>query len=740
MVLVSMGGEMLSLPLEPAFAARLLLLAYVNTRMLGDVAGHEFHGNQWSDLGALTKVGGQKGSNEGGTYVDKSGQKYYVKNYKDPSQAVGEHVANAVYRAVGAKVPETTLGPNGQLASKWMGEAGHTLGEHGVDKATANKVLDHFAADVLTANWDAVGTGHDNILVSKSGEVTRVDQGGTLLHRAQGALKPESALHGISEWDRLSDRHTNPYYAKVFHAAGVKNADALGSRAVAQVAAIDKVRPKEGWRSFVEKHAPNAPKGYAEKAGKVLESRHALLRAKVASLKALEWDESLHPRDEHGKFGQGDGVKKEKAKPATKEQIAKAVELKKLGHSYAHIEKHTGLNPKQAATIVHKHNKAEAALKEKAALAGPQKATAADVAKASGLPTPPPPGPSPFAKSDPYWAKDYSKGNEYDKSTGTWVPKGTAKSPYGEADKPVTAVKLPAQIVSNTHGDDESAGHVLHSGIANQSYTWQEKTTANSPGANKENLGKFAYFDDHGKQVSAPFAKTDYQKAQATIHQGKGADYVKPAVTTPTYQGPQYHVTHEPGGAVEVGTGKWPIANDVDRKLGTATPAALTASGNTWANSLTSKERSAIEDYTKSSYQYINSELYHGGAIQANTSAAHIASALAKAPSPPPPALVWRGLSNDGAKQLVGKLKAGDKITIPGFQSTSIKPEFANSWGGGHVVFEIKPTKGAYIRPLSSFKHEQEYLLPHNASYRVHAITTVKLAGTSKSVVQLEQL
>jgi len=831
------------LPLSPERGARLLLRASLQARQFRALwpkaDGGDDHGRgpaEAADQGggkddggkffsSLKQVGGQKGSNEGGTFVDPSGQKWYVKNYKDPEQAAGEHVSNKVYEAVGARVPETVLGPNGRLASKWMEDAGPTLGQHGVDKQTADKILDHFAADVVTANWDTVGTGHDNILVDKHGGVTRVDQGGTLLHRAQGAPKPESALHGISEWNKLSDRNVNPYYAKVFKAAGLKDADALGARAVAQVAALDRARPSAGWKSFVERHAPNAPKGYAERAGKVLESRHALLRAKVAGLKALaEWDPAAHPRGPDGKFGAGSGgEKKPKAAHATKEQIAKAVELKKLGHSYAHIEKHTGLNPKQAATIVHKHNKAEAALKAKAA-GLPAHGEKDNLGNVYNAKTNQWEGATAGGKADPYshldpmtksvakaggtyydpkteqmvwgsasqaynpktgqieykptavgkhgiehnaatgkyeikdasgkvvaskfsettakeWAKEYDKGKEYDKKTGTFVAKGAAQTPYtpppATGVNPKATAALPAQIVSHEPAG-ESAGHVLHSGVTNQSYTWQEKTAANSPGAKKENLGKFAYFDSTGKQVSAPFAKGEYEKAQATMHNGKGPDYKPPAAAS--YTGDQYHVTHDVGGAIGLGTGKWPISDSVERKMGTATHVELTKSGQAWATTLSKQEKSAVQGYTGSSYHGINSELYKGGSIAPGSSAAKIQSALDKAPSPPPPDLVWRGVSNQGAKQLVGKLAVGDKLRMDGFQSTSIKPEFANSWGGGHVVFEIKPSKGAYVQPISHHHSEYEYLLPHGASYRVHGLATVKLHGTTKSVVQLEML
>jgi hypothetical protein len=174
-----------------------------------EAATQEAATGKWPE--GLVKVSGAKGSNPGGLMRDAQGRRWYVKEYADPGQAAAEHVSNQVYRALGLGAPESVLGEGGQYASAWR-EGGRTLADAGLTKGNADAVLDGFAADVLTMNWDAVGTGHDNVLVEPKGtpRVTRVDQGGTLTYRAQGGPKPEAALDKIGEWDSLHSQ--NDYY------------------------------------------------------------------------------------------------------------------------------------------------------------------------------------------------------------------------------------------------------------------------------------------------------------------------------------------------------------------------------------------------------------------------------------------------------------------------------------------------------------------------------------------------
>lgn len=201
------------------------------------------------------KVGEAAGSNAGGFYVGKDGVKRYVKFYDDRAQAFGEHLSNGIYRELGYMAPKSLVFEhNGKFAfASEVLEVEGTIGSVGLTKARANQILNGFAGDVLTANWDAVGTGLDNIVVLKNGGIARIDQGGTFLMRAKQGRKPLEFLDQITEWDQFANASTNPYYSKVFKAAGVANANALGMNLVGQ---IDEILALEqgvgGWAKYVD--------------------------------------------------------------------------------------------------------------------------------------------------------------------------------------------------------------------------------------------------------------------------------------------------------------------------------------------------------------------------------------------------------------------------------------------------------------------------------------------------------
>lgn len=230
----------------------------------------------------LRRISGAKGSNPGGIFETPSGERWYVKEYRNPEQGAAEHVSNAVYRAVGVESPVSVLGEgadHGKYASKII--EGDILSHAGLSKENANRVLDGFAADVLTMNWDAVGMGHDNVLVSKGGTPVRIDQGGTLTYRAQGAAKPREALNGISEWDAFYDKTRS--YREVFDKAGIKgpNDPAFASRVKAQVRKIVDGRPAGGWGSVVRKNAPSVSATTQKTWADMLDVRTEALARKV---------------------------------------------------------------------------------------------------------------------------------------------------------------------------------------------------------------------------------------------------------------------------------------------------------------------------------------------------------------------------------------------------------------------------------------------------------------------------
>jgi hypothetical protein len=179
-----------------------------------------------------------------------------------------------------------------------------------------------------------------------------------------------------------------------------------------------------------------------------------------------------------------------------------------------------------------------------------------------------------------------------------------------------------------------------------------------------------------------------------------------------------------------------------------------------WKKSLTKEESNAITRYTSGGSIHVNTYLREldnpdispeaRSSIFEHDRAALLSAALAKAPPVPDDLIVWRG-AFPGAMDGV---KTGDTIRLPGFQSASIDPWLAQRWQkAAPITFEIRPTTGVYIEALSKHKGEFEFLMPHDAQYRVIGTKDVEISkshrssaggegGTSvrKTVVQLEML
>ncbi len=189
----------------------------------------------------VRQVGRQAGSNPGGLYEGTDGIRRYVKFYQDPAQAYGEAVANRTYRELGIDAPVSHLVRDGDaivgIASDIIDHEGTLGGRRRLGKGRSKNVLKGFAADVWMANWDAVGLNLDNVVLTRAGRdaVARIDQGGALLMRARAGRKPVERLAQITEWDGFADPGRNPAYARVFAAAEVDGADALGRQAIRQI-------------------------------------------------------------------------------------------------------------------------------------------------------------------------------------------------------------------------------------------------------------------------------------------------------------------------------------------------------------------------------------------------------------------------------------------------------------------------------------------------------------------------
>jgi hypothetical protein len=159
------------------------------------------------DTSGFTKVGGQGGSNPGGTYEDPAtGDKFYVKQAQSEQHAANEVLAARLYDAAGVRVPDvylTELDGGPAVASRIIPDlqplypGGHTT------PATLKEGRKGFSMDAWLANWDSVGLVYDNMMKDKDGHAVRVDTGGALLYRAQGAPKGGLFTDTVGETETL---------------------------------------------------------------------------------------------------------------------------------------------------------------------------------------------------------------------------------------------------------------------------------------------------------------------------------------------------------------------------------------------------------------------------------------------------------------------------------------------------------------------------------------------------------
>lgn len=162
------------------------------------------------NLKVIKTLGGSTGAQ---LVEDENGNRYVRKRGNNPGHIREEIAADNIYRALGFDVPEATLyeGINGPVKLARYVE-GQNLGDYlrtatpAQASAVKAKIADGFAADTLLGNWDVIGMGRDNVLIDKTGKPWRIDNGGSMRYRAQGALKSK-------EW--------NPYNAEIWTMRGI---------------------------------------------------------------------------------------------------------------------------------------------------------------------------------------------------------------------------------------------------------------------------------------------------------------------------------------------------------------------------------------------------------------------------------------------------------------------------------------------------------------------------------------
>ena len=168
------------------------------------------------------------------------------------------------------------------------------------------------------------------------------------------------------------------------------------------------------------------------------------------------------------------------------------------------------------------------------------------------------------------------------------------------------------------------------------------------------------------------------------------------------------------------------------------------ASAHYLQNEIPAAQRDAISAYTRGADR-LNVPLRSGRKVPASIQrdADRIHKVIDGAPTPPPPALVWRGVSHN-----VGNPKVGSEMKLDGFTSTSVDPavgaSFARGTGPQQTIFEIRPKAGVYVKPISSgaFKKEKEFLMRHGSRYRVAGVEEAKVGKSPRKyrIIQLEEI
>jgi HK97 family phage prohead protease len=143
----------------------------------------------------MEKISGPLGSQGGGWFKDKNGQKYLVKPAKSEAHAQNELAAHLLYRSAGVKTDDTGIFErDGQfyIAKRAVqdrkGNLGKTVGMS-PSRSTQREARAGYGIDALASSWDVFGMNGDNVIVDSTGDLRRIDVGGSLQYRAQGGPK-----------------------------------------------------------------------------------------------------------------------------------------------------------------------------------------------------------------------------------------------------------------------------------------------------------------------------------------------------------------------------------------------------------------------------------------------------------------------------------------------------------------------------------------------------------------------
>ena len=304
-------------------------------------------GKMLAEAGTPNAEGVIGGSNQGGKYVVDSPtgpRTFYVKRYEHHAAAIGnpneladhgrrrvqgEVLANALYREIGgevgwAPVSHAAQSENGSwwVVSEWLDDVLTVGAPNGrmqplieisqdmrlhmrggglpklitaeeaaalsVDAVNIRPVYDmmgdNYLTDVLLANHDVVGMNIENIGITQSGRLARIDNGAVFNFRAQGLPKNQDRpwdFRVVSELESLRNPVVANEYAPMIRKWEEGLESGITAELIKQWQKLDEIRKSyQGWQGFVRKYLPKAGKE-ADEFVQFLEQRHKYLADKL---------------------------------------------------------------------------------------------------------------------------------------------------------------------------------------------------------------------------------------------------------------------------------------------------------------------------------------------------------------------------------------------------------------------------------------------------------------------------
>lgn len=147
------------------------------------------------------------------------GSRWIIKFVREDILAQNEVLAAKLYEHAGVRVPELHLveyeGHNAQMRLAVASRYDDNLYRPEFLDGNVLGLMEGFLVDCWLANWDVIGLEYDNIMKDDFGAV-RVDVGGSLLFRAQGAPKGKQFGPAVLEVMSMLDYDVNPQAYNVF--------------------------------------------------------------------------------------------------------------------------------------------------------------------------------------------------------------------------------------------------------------------------------------------------------------------------------------------------------------------------------------------------------------------------------------------------------------------------------------------------------------------------------------------